>query len=44
VVFAENGHHLAEHRRRQEQVDQVRIELRSATLHEFVRRVACPLC
>jgi len=44
VVFAQGGHYLIEHRRGQEQVDEIRIELGSATGHQFLGRFLGPLC
>jgi len=39
VVFAQGGHYLIEHRRGQEQVDEIRIELGTATSLQLFRRL-----
>jgi len=43
MVFAQRGYYLTEDRWREEQVDEIRIELGTATSHQLFRRLVGPL-
>jgi hypothetical protein len=42
MVLTHDSDHLIEHRRRQEQVDEIGIELGPPTTHQLFRRLVCP--